>query len=87
MELKFNLRKKVRSHTALSLIKGITTREGSLVSCAVRVYSRDTGVLLSSCRSNENGSFLLFGSNFSENYILSVDPALEHNPATQDNIG
>ncbi|WP_263577030.1 hypothetical protein [Acinetobacter pseudolwoffii] len=77
--------KKIKFFFFGKLIKGITTKEGIPISCPVRVYSRSTGELLSKGISKADGSYLLFGSNQSANYVLAIDPADEFNIAAQDN--
>lgn len=73
-------------HYALSLIKGVTTKKGSPISCPVHCHSRLNGQLLSKAQSKQDGSYILFGSNSSANYVVAIDPAEEFNLATEDNI-
>lgn len=68
-----------------ALIKGITTKQGVPLSCPVRVYSRDTGELLSRTTSKPDGSYIAVGSR-QVNYVIAVDPIKEFNIAAQDNV-
>lgn len=69
-----------------SLIKGTTTKEGAPISCPVRAYNRKTGELLSSTVSNNDGSYILFGSHTSPNTVVAIDPDETFNAATQDMV-
>lgn len=76
----------IRSNDAKSIIKGVTTKKGIPISCPVHCHSRLNGQLLSSTISKQDGTYLLFGSNSSPNYVVAIDPAEEFNLATEDNI-
>ncbi|WP_180182798.1 hypothetical protein [Acinetobacter sp. YH01020] len=71
---------------ATMLVKGVTFKLGSPTSCRVRVYNRSTGELLSETISKSNGSYILFGNNFGSSYVVAIDPELEYNLASQDNV-
>ena len=68
-----------------ALIKGVTTKQGVPLSCPVRVYSRDTGELLSMVTSKPDGQYIAIGSHRG-NYVIAVDPIKEFNIAAQDNV-
>lgn len=86
MEINFNLDTVVNPHQALSLIKGITTKNGVPLSCEVRTYNRVTGFLLSKSHSDINGKYILFGAHNLSNYVLAIDPQQQFNIAAQDNV-
>lgn len=68
-----------------ALIAGFTTKKGVPISCPVRVYHRNTGVLLSHTISNNNGRYVTVGSR-QGSYVIAVDPLEEYNIAVQDNV-
>lgn len=84
-----NLNRKIslaKATRAQSLIYGKTTKLNKPISCQVRAYDRETGELLSQAKSKEDGSYIIFGSNTSANYVVAIDPDNEYNLATGDNI-
>lgn len=68
------------------LIKGVVTKKGVPIICTVRAYSRDYGDMLSQSTSQNDGSYILFGSINSANYVVAIDPEEEFNLAAEDNI-
>lgn len=68
-----------------ALVKGITARQGVPISCPVRVYQRETGLLLSRTTSNPDGTFTLLGSR-KGNYVIAIDPLNELNIARHDRV-
>ena len=81
-----DIHKTAIKHIALSLIKGVTTKKGVPFSCPVHCHSRLNGQLLSRTLSKNDGSYILFGSSTSANYVVAIDPVEEFNLATEDNI-
>ena len=67
------------------LIKGATKKMGVPVSCEVRVYQRETGILLSRTLSKPDGKYILLGSRKS-NYVIAIDPLNELNIARHDRV-
>ena len=68
-----------------ALINGITTRQGVPTSCEVRVYQRETGILLSRTLSKPDGKYLLLGS-CKGNYVVAIDPENSYNAVIQDRV-
>lgn len=68
-----------------ALVNGITTRQGVPTSCEVRVYQRETGILLSRTLSKPDGKYLLLGSR-KGNYVVALDPQSEMNLARHDRV-
>lgn len=68
------------------LIKGDVRRNGLPSSCIVRAYNRENGELISQTQSKTDGSYILFGNNFGSSYVVAIDPKLEYNLASQDNV-
>lgn len=81
-----NLNKTAIKHLAPSLIRGVTTKNGVPIVCPVHCHDRKTGRILSRTTSGQDGSYILFGLNISENYIIATDPDCEFNLAAQDNV-
>lgn len=86
MKILFSENSVVKKHIAPALIKGLTTKQGTPISCPVCAYSRKTGELLSKTTSKADGSYVLFGSNQFQNYVIAIDPSNEYNLAAQDNV-
>jgi hypothetical protein len=82
----FNKFEQAQYFSATLLIKGTVTKQGVPISCPVRAYSRNTGVLLSSTVSKPDGSYVLFGTRAGSNQVLAIDPAEEFNITAQDNV-
>jgi len=82
----FKLEYRAKSFVANLIIKGITTKNGVSISCPVQAYSRNSGGLLSSTVSKQDGSYVLFGTRAGSNQVLAIDPAEEFNIAAQDNV-
>lgn len=68
-----------------ALVKGVTARQGVPISCPVRVYQRESGVLLSRTISKHDGKYLLLGSS-KGNYVVAIDPQSELNLARHDRV-
>lgn len=66
------------------LIKGIVMKNGIRISCPVHVHNRTTGELLSKTISKSDGSYVLFGSTRSQNYVVATDPSNEYNLSRHD---
>lgn len=75
----------VRIHRAQKLIKGLTYKLGTPISCEVRAYSRETGEMLSRAKSNLAGQYILYGLN-AANYVVAIDPSNQFNAVIQDNV-
>lgn len=68
-----------------AMVKGITARQGVPMACEVRVYHRQTGLLLSKMTSKTNGKYRLLGTH-KGNYVIALDPQDEMNLARHDRV-
>ncbi|WP_441370226.1 hypothetical protein [Acinetobacter lwoffii] len=75
-----------RQLRATLLITGVTTKNGTPISCEVRSYNRETGELVNQTTSNQESGYAILGGRQAGNYIIALDPDSEFNLATQDNV-
>lgn len=70
----------------LSVIAGTTSELNTPVSRNVRVYSRNTGALIGTTKSDENGRYKVYLPVDSAYTIISIDENKVFNAAIQDNV-
>lgn len=87
MRLDIEVKRKAIERTGKTrLIKGLSMKNGVPISCIVRAYNRGNGELVSQMQSKTDGSYILFGNSFGSSYVVAIDPELEYNLASQDNV-
>lgn len=70
----------------ITVIAGTTFELGNRVSRQVRAYSRASGVLLASTKSDKNGEYKMHLPFDTAYTIVSIDPNKLYNAVIQDNV-
>lgn len=76
------------NYAGLSEIQGLTQKQGAIYSnCFVRLFHRNSGVLVSEKKSDLRGEYVFKGLKASEVYfVVAFDRSKQYNAVIQDNV-